>query len=292
VKVWSTFLFSGLGTELDMLECHLMELDSTYVYMHVIVEGTRTFQGTPKPLHFIEHSERFAPWADRIVYIAHDPSDQVPGKEPGAHWAREHSSRMATWQGLAGAEPGDIIIHGDVDEIPTPAAIASLVEHQDDLKPCKLLARWANFAVDWLMPPEYPWTAPSVMRYGQVWNMTQLRENGWPVYPWLQPASWHLTWLGGPDAIAEKVASFSHPEAVSWIEPGNAAGKWYQQGINWAASDRPELQQLAVDVDPTWPLYIWQSWDPLARRRFPGGPAPAVWFRPRPDSRTSAGWFT
>lgn len=283
MRVWDTFLFAGIGTELDMLECRLTELEDAGVDGHVIVEGSLTFQGQPKPLYFEKYFERFEPWAERIIYIPHIPSSDVPGKQPGPNWAREHSSRQAAVQGLlmAGVEPGDIVIHGDVDEIPAPAAIASLRRHVPEIRPCKLAARWANFAVDWLMPPQYPWTAPSVMRWPQLTDFTQLRETGWPLWPHLQPASWHLTWLGGPEAIAEKVRCFSHDEARSWIEPGNDQGQFYERGLNWAASDRPEVQQLAVDVDDTWPRWIWRSWDPERRCRRPDGLAPAIWFRPR-----------
>jgi Glycosyltransferase family 17 len=280
VRVFDTFLFAGIGTELDMLECRLTELEDC-VDLHVIVEGTLTFQGNPKPLAFQGHRERFARWADRIAYVPFTPGTRQPGKQAGDHWAREHASRQAAWRGLTDAEEGDIVIHGDVDEIPTPAAVASLREHADEIRPCKLRARWANFAVDWLMPDQYPWTAPSVMRFGQLGNLTDLRETGWPLWPYAVPGSWHLTWLGGREAISEKVGCFSHPEAASWISPGNEQGQFYERGVNWAAGDRPEVQQLAVDVDETWPQWIWRSWDPEGRCRRPEGPAPAAWFRPR-----------
>ena len=281
VRVFDTFLFSGIGTELDMLECRLTELEDSGIHRHVIVEGTRTFQGTEKPLVFRENASRFSRWASRIEYVTLYPGTSRPGKQPGDHWAREHASRQAVWRGLAGAEPGDIIIHGDVDEIPTPAAVESLREHAEEVVPSKLQARWANFAVDWLMPGQYPWTAPSVMRLGQLDDFTLLRETGWPTWPHARPGSWHLTWLGGPKAIAEKVSCFSHPEAAAWISPGNDQGQFYERGVNWAAADRPEVQQLAVDVDETWPRWIWQSWDPEKRCRRPEGPAPEIWFRPR-----------
>ncbi len=281
MRVFDTFLFSGIGTELDMLECRLTELEDCGIERHVIVEGTLTFQGNPKPLTFQANRERFRRWQDRIEYVAFTPGTRQPGKQPGDHWAREHASRQATWRGLTGAEAGDVIIHGDVDEIPTPAAVASLRAHADEIRPCKLLARWANFAVDWLMPSQYPWTAPSVMLFGQLADLTDLRERGWPLWPYAVPGSWHLTWLGGREAISEKVGCFSHPEAASWISPGNDQGQFYERGVNWAASDRPETPQLAVDVDETWPRWIWQSWDPEKKCRRPEGPAPAVWFRPR-----------
>jgi hypothetical protein len=279
VKVFDTFLYSGQGTEEDLLECRLRELDGL-VDTHVIVEGGRTFQGDTKPLSWVSQSPRFAPWQGRLEYVPHAPSTSEPGKEPGDAWAREHSSRMAAHYGLlAGqARPGDIVLHGDVDEIPSREAIISLREHADEITPCKLQLRFFMFAVDWEVP--WRWHAPSVMRYGQLENMTQLRETGWPDWPYVQPAGWHLTWLGGEEAARLKVRSFSHVEAIPETDAGLDAGKYWRDGIWWPGSGRPhETQFIARDVDSGWPGWIQDSWDAGELR--PRGPAPDIWFRPR-----------
>ena len=266
-RVYDTFLFSG---ELDMLECRLTELQDCDIYRHVIVEGTTTFQGGPKPLYYPEHRARFTPWADRIRYVAMTPSTDHPGKQPGEAWAREHSSRQATWKGLQDADPGDVVIHGDVDEIPSPEAVKLLpaLHHT----PCKLALRWAHFAVDWLTP--WVWPAPSIMRFGQVGDFTFLREHGWPIADLGVPAGWHLTWLGGPDAIVRKVNSFSHTERIEEITAGAKEGKYYERGLLWAGgipdgTIHPETQLAAVDVDDSWPRWVYER------------KCPDNWFRPR-----------
>jgi Glycosyltransferase family 17 len=270
VKVFDTFLYSGIGTELDLLECRLRELEDSGVDKHVIIEGSLTFQGRSKPLSFLRDRARFKPWQDKIVYVPHVPSAVEPGKEPGAAWAREHSSRQAAHTGLrdAGAEPGDVILHGDVDEIPSRETIASLREHAREIGPCKLSLRFFMFAVDWEVP--WPWLAPSVMRYGQVDDFTVLRETGWGTYPFVQPAGWHMTWLGGHQAMRDKANAFSHVERVAEIMAGIDAGKYYERGLMWAGGDRAgETQLAAVDVDERWPRYVR------------GGDCPRSWFRAR-----------
>jgi Glycosyltransferase family 17 len=281
MRVFDTCLYSGIGTEPDLLECRLRELDGA-VDRHVIVEGTLTFQGDPKPLSFErpEMLERFEPWRNRITYVRHTPTTRCPGKEPGETWAREHSSRQAALEGLAAADvqPGDIILHGDVDEIPSREAIASLREHAAEITPCKLELRFFMFAVDWEVP--WRWHAPSVMRYGQLQDFTQLREAGWPAYPYVRPAGWHLTWLGGEQAARDKVHAFSHTEAIPETEAGLDAGKYYRDGIWWPGVGRyHETPFIAREVDGTWPTWIAGSWDAGDQR--PKGPAPDVWFRPR-----------
>jgi len=278
-RVFDSFLYSGIGTEPDLLECRLRELEGTGVH-HVIIEGSLTFQGRPKELTFPGSRERFGPWLDQITYLPYRPGTDKPGKEPGEAWAREHSSRQAAIIGLAetDVEPGDIILHGDVDEIPSREAIASLRGHAAEITPCKLELRFFMFAVDWEVP--WRWHAPSVMRYGQLWDFTQLRETSWPVYPHVRPAGWHLTWLGGEQAAREKVRAFSHVEAIPETEAGLERGRYYREGVWWAGSGRGyETQFTARDVDETWPEWIYRSWDPVHGE--PVGPAPDIWFRPR-----------
>ena len=67
-RVFDAFTFSD---ELDLLEARLTELDSA-VYRHVLVEAPVTFQGGPKPLHYLENRDRFAPWADKIIHVTAD----------------------------------------------------------------------------------------------------------------------------------------------------------------------------------------------------------------------------
>lgn len=265
-RVYDTFLFGG---ELDILECRLRELEGCdSIYRHVIVEGTTTFQGTPKPLYYQDNLERFQPWSHKIRYVTLTPSTIEPGKQPGDAWAREHSSRQATWEGLHDAEPGDIIIHGDADEVLSPAALTYLPEVDF---PCKFALRWAHFAVDWLTP--WVWPAPSVCRFMQVPNFTALREGGWPTLP-LAGVGWHLTWLGGPDAIIRKVNAFSHTERIAEITAGARAGKYYERGLLWAGgipdgTIHDETQLIAADVDESWPRWVYER------------KCPESWFRPR-----------
>jgi hypothetical protein len=271
VKIYDTFLFGAGEAELDILECHLYELEDSPVYRHVIVEGTCTFQGNDKPLWFEERRERFSPWLDRIRYIPFTPTTFEPGKEPGDAWAREHSSRQAVLRGLVDAEPGDIIIHGDADEFLSPWAFEPL-SRMPLVTPVKFNLDWAMFAVDWMVP--WPWAAPSAVRWewlARTKNLTLMREYGWPVAELGRRCSgWHMNWLGGHEAMRAKVNAFSHAEQVPEVEAGIVAGKYYEGGLLWAGGDRPgETQLHAVDVTEAWPRWVRE------------GRCPAEWFRPR-----------
>ena len=141
-KVYDLFL---AGTELDMLEIRLNELDAVVDYF-VIVESTSTFTNKPKPLYLRENFSRFAKFADKIIYRVIDFSTlSADGVDT---WTREHYQRNAlftqVFPGLLGPlapQFGDVLLVSDLDEIPKPSAVRTL-------RNCEFPARttlWSNF---------------------------------------------------------------------------------------------------------------------------------------------------
>ncbi len=104
--------------ELDILELRLRTLEP-YVSRFVVVEATTTFRGTAKPLYFAEARDRFRPFLDRIIHVVVD--DMPLSDDP---WLAERHQRDAIARGLGDAEPDDLILVSDVDEIPKPAALS------------------------------------------------------------------------------------------------------------------------------------------------------------------------
>ncbi len=236
--IYDAFLYNG---EADLLECRLTEMDSLDCKF-VIAEAPLTFQGREKPLYFEEQKERFAPWKDRIIYgIA-----GVPGvDETYDPWKREYAQRGALLLSALGhASREDLIIFGDVDEIPrqipfTPGTVLEMRHHQ--------------FAADWLSP--VPWrgsvvTSPLGLKpgYGR-W----LRDRRW-TWPVVKDAGWHLSWLGGIDAAKAKAHSFSHtefaPKVCRWLDEGHC----YEDGLVWDDNQELTVEQDQVNTteSPHW----------------------------------------
>lgn len=268
-RIWDTFPFCG---ELDMLECRLRHLDGQ-VYRHVIAEAEVTYSGQPRALTFPDARERFAPWADKIIYLP-VRADQLPqGIDPPCvspvpltdmcerAWARERAQRDALMRGV-GSTGDDLVMVGDLDEIPDPPVLAAL-RAKPPAKPVVLAMRVAVFAVDWLHPRLGLDTV--IARPGQVgpfgsglryWKHSSPRING---------GGWHFSWMGGPDAIARKAAAHAHLEVSDAILQANADGRLYERG--WSPWDETRL--IPIDTSATWPDWI-------ASRE-----CPAAWFRPR-----------
>jgi hypothetical protein len=257
--------------ELDLLEMRLAHLEDA-VHRHVIVEAGVTFSGRRKIFWFAEHRERFAAWADRIIYIAVAADDLPPGTDPPSAapvsmpalapkaWAREHAQREHAGRGLRGADPGDVVLIADVDELPAVEVLDGLRRYPP-AGPLTLEMRNHVFAVDWLHPGPVRCTGVTTYRNLPKYLHQARSRDGLLVIP---DAGWHFSWLGGPDAIEEKNADHAHQELAWKISQANKAGKLYEQG--WCPWDDTWLK--AVEVDETYPEYI-------ASRKCPGS-----WFRP------------
>jgi beta-1,4-mannosyl-glycoprotein beta-1,4-N-acetylglucosaminyltransferase len=237
--IWDAVMLGG-RRELDLLELRLRTLDP-YVDRFAVVESSRTFAGDPKPLAYLEAGDRFAEWAGRIDY---HPADL----RPGPPWQLERAQRDQLAVPLAAAGPGDTVIMSDLDEIP------DLAGWEPAPYPQTFVIRQHVFAVDWIhpVPLAAPVAIPWRVHLAAPAQMSDVRDHKekWPVVF----GGWHFSWLGGPAAIAEKAAAHAHLELNQRILAENARGRLYERG--WVPWDR--RQQVAVEVDQTWPEWIFK----------------------------------
>lgn len=270
VAVIDTFIFGGGGEScLDMLQCRLEELDDSPVTRHVVVESERDHQGRAKPLWYREAGDRFSAWRDKITYIV---ASLPPESEFIDPWQREHMQRMHIAAAVLDTPPGDFVLLADVDEIPSPYALEFMARGVDGMRAFNM--RLAMFAVDWVH--EEPTRISTGGLRHNLGVLPEQRDNAYRItLPLVQDAGWHFTWLGGPEAIRSKADQFCHLELRDMILRSNEERLLYEQGYTWHGDTGPyppphaTVQQLAVEVDETWPSYIRE-------RRCPDS-----WFRPR-----------
>lgn len=262
MRVFDTFMFFN---EVDMLLCRLMEMNAV-VDQFILVESTETHQGQKKPSYYLENKDRFKPWSEdgRILRIEAELGKTHPVE-------REREQREWTTRGLlrAVAAPGDIVLHSDVDEVPTAEAVRQLDDElYRNARRSPFIAleqRLCCFAVDWEYPAE--WASARAARYGSIASFDRMR-NGLPSdIPALKRAGSHLSWLGGPGKAVDKLSAFMHTEdSIQGQRQEMLSGRHYHEGYH---VDGVKLRP--VEVDASWPIYV--------SRRL----CPPEWFRPRDE---------
>jgi beta-1,4-mannosyl-glycoprotein beta-1,4-N-acetylglucosaminyltransferase len=251
-RIFDCFLFCD---ELDLLECRLREHEDVPDLMHVLVEADRTHGGNAmKPFVFLDNRERFRKWNDRIWWHG-----TVFGSMAMANpWEREHAQREQFAVPLERGEvqPEDLVMQSDVDEIPDVAAIERVHHDLSNGQVVVLEQRPHYLALDWQHPDIWPGT--TVTR-GLPASFAAMRHARFTA-PRIADGGWHLSWLGGPDAVAAKIARGCHPEFE-----GFDAEAGVLEGIHVDGKKMFRHPDSAMGV--TYPRWVRE------------GDAPAAWYR-------------
>ncbi len=206
-------VFDGfmLSEELDVLELRLNELDDCVDYF-VLVESPWTHQGTPKRLAYAENKERFRRFAHKIIHVI---ADRRLGK---LTWHQENYQRDCILDGLGDARDDDILLVSDLDEIPRKDVIRKIaatprLSSQLLVLGMVLRAYFVNFE------SYEPWTKTVALPVGlarrigpNLCRYIMLRPPTIQIVKVLYGAGWHLTWMGGAEAIIRKYHSYAHTE--------------------------------------------------------------------------------
>jgi beta-1,4-mannosyl-glycoprotein beta-1,4-N-acetylglucosaminyltransferase len=214
--IYDCFTFNN---ELDVLELRLNELNNI-VDRHVLVESTQTFTGMSKPLHYQINKARFKKFAHKIIHIIVEDMDlAVPVTQlkyfdlknfQRSHidtWSREVHQRNAIKRGLAECRLKDIILIGDIDEIPRAQVIKSttynkqLVGFEQD-----------NFNYFINCKGVEKWVGTKGGSFQLLKNMDPEEVRGSQEFLLVKNGGWHFSFLGGYEAITDKIKSFSHQE--------------------------------------------------------------------------------
>jgi hypothetical protein len=240
--VWDGFTFFN---EFDVLEIRLHELDSV-VDRFILVEATRTFSGKPKPLFFQENRARFETFLPKIVHVV---VDDLPDEVPT--WGREAFQRDAILRGLGGAFPDDVVLIGDVDEIPRASAVQYFVD--------------GGFEAAVTFQNTYYWRLNFQNVKGAAHDpltvLVRRRLLGTPQearlarfgLPGLGGAGWHFSYLGDEDAIRRKIDAFSHQE-FNKPEFTERVRERLERGEDLFG--RPGFEWKVVPVDETFPAWV------------------------------------
>lgn len=207
MKVYDCFPFFD---ELMLLEVRLKEL-SPYVHKFVLVEATHTYSGKPKRLYFneVKDSYVFAPFKDRIIHLIYDGTPTPPPATADMRREYETSQRNTAKLGLSEAEPDDIIIESDADEIVNPKIFPVM---KNIFVPCRLEMKLFYYYFNCRAGRD--WRLAGFCRFKDFQTVQTIRLGNGDHYHKcvVTNAGWHFSYLESPDEIARKLGSFCHAE--------------------------------------------------------------------------------
>lgn len=230
MKVYDCFTF---WKEKELLYLRLKHLWN-YVDKFVIVEASITHRGNPKDWNLEPLLETEFAWAkDKIIYIKkeldannYDLTHVSPSYDPNSPYFHiEYDHRNAILEGLTEAEPDDIIMIGDVDEIPSDLAMLYLNFVTDNFPIFAFGMRFFNYYFD---VEQNLWETTYLLRYA-CWNGTVVGKRKNLDYPqsWRDKRfiinyeggfGFHFSWLD-KNAAEAKFKNISHDENTHLYDP-------------------------------------------------------------------------
>lgn len=257
--------------ELDILKLRMHVLNEV-VDKFVISESTVTFSGDKKPLYYAENKEMFKEFEHKII---HKIVDDTP-MDCNA-FMRDSHQKCAVARGLTSAQPDDIIIFSDVDEIPNPEALKKIFADMDSSKIYALAQR--NFycyldmeetsrnllsvtgEFEGFTGENRRWLGTKVCKYSMLDHYTteQLRDKEQkPLMIRVPEGGWHFSYMGGgknesvEDRVKYKIKSAAHQEYNNRSTLSKVKRNIKNQQDILGRESRFEI----VPVDETFPAYL------------------------------------
>jgi hypothetical protein len=210
MKIYDCFPFFN---ELDVLEIRLQELWDT-VDVFVITESNLSHSGKPKEYIFENNKERFAQWMSKIRHIK---VDDMP--ETQDSWVREKWQRKCLARGLHDAQPEDIVIVADCDEIPRAEIIEMIKQDENLYDRYVLCIPQFQYKLNYMKWHDVAKNANIAVTRFHVFTDPQLEREVtffWNRKPdntvMVDHGGWHFTYLGDNNHAITKIQNFAHTE--------------------------------------------------------------------------------
>lgn len=258
MKIYDCFTFYN---ELDLLEIRLNELYD-YVDHFVIVEANATFTNKLKTYVYEKAKARFSRFADKIIHVK--VIDMPMSKDA---WVNDRYQRDQIFRGIEHADPDDLIIVSDLDEIIRPAAIEYMRASKNTLFPIRMPL--FNFKFNYMRSEVEPYVVWGMAGRRHLFDHIKpdafraLRFNYFTV-PFqytladtevIEHGGWHFGYMGNNEWLKDKAASFAHqeinyPEFVNNID----VDKSIANRMHWG-NFGPERYTI-VELDDYFPKHI------------------------------------
>jgi len=271
MKVFDCFIFFN---EFELLELRLKILND-YVDYFVLVESNTTFKGEPKDFLFEERMSEFAAYIDKIIYVKITDMPEFDGNNG---WNLEYFQRNCILRGLKNANPDDLIIMSDIDEIPQPERITDIKNnkfHTNYLFAEHKMAKRLRRYFKWLFKivclsrgnvlRKYPIVCEQNLYYyflncqsrglwnGSIFCLKKNFRNPQKIrdvrnhIPRLKNGGWHFSYLGGLERILSKLRAINEGENADTTE--KHIQYCLENGIDLYGRSGAEFEYIFIPVD-------------------------------------------
>ncbi len=257
--------------ELDILKLR-MQIMAPYVDFFVIEEASVTFSGEPKRMIFAENRKLFAEFEDKIRYVAVEDS---PMEGVTTH-ERDKYQKNQLIRAMGDCNPEDIIIFGDVDEIPNPESLTRVIDHFEPGKIYHLAQRMFYCFLNMeevsgnllSITGEFPKVERKQWLGTKICSFADIPEKGIVYLREVSPTDarsvrvseggWHFGYMGGngerdvAKRIGEKVQAAAHSEYNSKRYLDEAVDRLL---CGEDIFDR-DARFVRVEIDESFPAYL------------------------------------
>jgi beta-1,4-mannosyl-glycoprotein beta-1,4-N-acetylglucosaminyltransferase len=230
MKIYDCFMFFDEEMLLDLR----LNVLNEYVDKFVITEATYSHNGDPKKLNF--DIKKFEKFKDKIEYIVvkdpppdlfvinkNDNEDARGEKLILNGMKRDYFQRQELEKGLLDAEPNDLIIISDLDEIPNLENI-EIKKIKSKIICFKQRMFYYKFN---LLYESFPWFGTRICKKKNLISPQWLRDTKHKKYPlwrldilfskykyhditYVENGGWHFTNIKSPEKILQKLTKFAH----------------------------------------------------------------------------------
>ncbi len=197
--------------EVEILLIRLHELNDV-VDAFVIVEATQTHSGNPREIKLELDDPRISQFAHKVRHVL---ALDLPTDRP---MECDHLQRNGIIGGVQDANPDDLIIISDVDEIPRASIVTEMVNDPREVFGIGMTVSYFFFNYRNVTGPESDavWTVATTRRHLDRVTATFLRlavrQGAFPNTKYFSRGGWHFSYLMDESNVRQKIESFAHQE--------------------------------------------------------------------------------
>jgi beta-1,4-mannosyl-glycoprotein beta-1,4-N-acetylglucosaminyltransferase len=264
----------------DMLLELRFETLWNFVDYFVISEASYTHAGQDRSTEF--DINKFNKYASKIRYLRLDERPIGPNN----FWKNENFIRNNVANGLFDAEPDDLILISDLDEIPRPEMIS---QYRPTFKRADLIQNYYSYYLNnyWigdinhegqLMPKSNIWHGTKITTHKHFvsffrGNATSVRifksfgflrglKRVWFKFfqnQVIQDGGWHFTWIFPIENIIKKIESTAHQEFNH--EAHKSRDRILQLIMSGRDINKPHARYKIQDINDRFPTYLIKNQD-------------------------------